>query len=543
MGTSGSGKTSLLNLLSGRITAQPHLEIFGEINLNHIPIDTFNSNHYIKYVTQEDYLFSTQTVRESLTFAARLKVPNITYAEIMNRVDLIINALKLEKVSDNIIGSLSTKGLSGGEKKRLSIGNELISNPSVLILDEPTSGLDSSTAELVVDLLKEQAKIGKTIVFTIHQPGFKIFNVFDRLILMSEGEFVYQGKAKNSVLYFSNIGFVCSLLINPPDFFMKILFIKVRNFLTINEENHLQILISNYKHFELSNNKPKKKNLTEIDFHLKKRNTTMALQFRVIILRAFNNVKRQPMLSVMKIVQALFLSILIILIYHNNGNDSKSIQNIAGVLFFCVINLVSTAIQSQILTFPIERPVFLKEYSEDLYGVVPYFLSKMMCEIPFLVIFSVTYSCIVYFVVPFNAYDASKFFIFFAICLIGQLAGYLVGNFVGSMSANFSFAITLAPTLMISLVAFGGFFSSSNSLTKAFYWIKYISPFYYGYQALILNQFNDFQFPKGTNNPIDTLSFNGKIWEPISCLLLICLALLIFILLILKLVGELYKKK
>ena len=201
MGTSGSGKTSLLNLLSGRITAQPHLEIFGEINLNHIPIDTFNSNHYIKYVTQEDYLFSTQTVRESLTFAARLKVPNITYAEIMNRVDLIINALKLEKVSDNIIGSLSTKGLSGGEKKRLSIGNELISNPSVLILDEPTSGLDSSTAELVVDLLKEQAKIGKTIVFTIHQPGFKIFNVFDRLILMSEGEFVYQGKAKNSVLY------------------------------------------------------------------------------------------------------------------------------------------------------------------------------------------------------------------------------------------------------------------------------------------------------------------------------------------------------
>ena len=469
MGSSGSGKTSLLSLLSGRISAQPNIQVSGEITINNVLINSFNNNQYLKYVLQEDWLFPTQTVRESLIFAGRLKVPHVPYSEILDRVNYIIKSLKLEKVADSIIGSSMKKGLSGGEKKRLSIGNELIAHPSILILDEPTSGLDSFTAELVIGLLQEQAYMGKTIIFTIHQPSTKIFHMFDRLILMSEGKFVYQGEAKDSVAYFAGLGYACPEIVNPPDFYMNILYIKVRNELTNDERTRLDLFVKNYSKIEKTILMPKRENLAEVNVDGKVLNASPLTQFKTIITRSFNNVKRQPMLSFIKLVQAVIMSGLVILIFHNNGRDSKSIQNIQGVLFFCVINQVSLASQSQALTFPIERPVFLKEYKENLYGVIPYFFSKMMCEIPFLLFFCITYSCVIYFVVPFNEYNASKFFIFFSITILLQLSGYFLGNFAGSLSSDLSFAMTIAPTMMIFVMAFGGFFSNTNSLSKAFY--------------------------------------------------------------------------
>ena len=293
--------------------------------------------------------------------------------------------------------------------------------------------------------------------------------MFDRLILMSEGKFVYQGEAKDSVAYFAGLGYACPEIVNPPDFYMNILYIKVRNELTNDERTRLDLFVKNYSKIEKTILMPKRENLAEINVDGKVLNASPLTQFKTIITRSFNNVKRQPMLSFIKLVQAVIMSGLVILIFHNNGRDSKSIQNIQGVLFFCVINQVSLASQSQALTFPIERPVFLKEYKENLYGVIPYFFSKMMCEIPFLLFFCITYSCVIYFVVPFNEYNASKFFIFFSITILLQLSGYFLGNFAGSLSSDLSFAMTIAPTMMIFVMAFGGFFSNTNSLSKAFY--------------------------------------------------------------------------
>lgn len=129
----------------------------------------------------------------------------------------------LTHCADVIIGSLKNKTISGGERKRTAIGVELITDPSLLLLDEPTSGLDSFKALQIVRLLNKQAKKGRTIIATIHQPSSEAFLYFDKLILMMDGHIVYQGGAIESTNHFSAIGLVCPMLVNPTDFFMKIL--------------------------------------------------------------------------------------------------------------------------------------------------------------------------------------------------------------------------------------------------------------------------------------------------------------------------------
>lgn len=140
---------------------------------------------------QEDALFATQTPREAFDFSAHLRLPASTTAEEREKVvKRTLTALGLDKAADTLIGNAMIPGISGGEKKRTAIGQELISNPSVLALDEPTSGLDSYAAFQVVKILKRLSNSGRTIMTTIHQPSSEVFDLFDRVVLLAEGRCV-----------------------------------------------------------------------------------------------------------------------------------------------------------------------------------------------------------------------------------------------------------------------------------------------------------------------------------------------------------------
>ena len=413
-----------------------------------------------------------------------------------------------------------------------------------MILDEPTSGLDSITAESVIQLLHEQAQSGKMIIFTIHQPSSRIYKIFDRLILMSEGTVLYQGVASQSVKYLENLGFKCPQDTNPPDFYMRLLYVSNRNNMVKKEQELLKKLSESYRlnandyGYYKGNEK-----LSMIEIYKNLQSAAFIEQFRVIFERAMLNVLRQPMLSMMKVVQGLFMSIVIILIYHGNSGDYKSMQNYQGILFFNVFDSFAMSFQSQILTFPLERSVFIKEYKEDLYGVNSYFSAKLISEIPFQIIFSIIYCTIIYFVIPYNTESASKFFIFFGISFLAQISGNVMGYMIGSFTSSMIFSITFGPTLLIIFVIFGGFFSNTSSLSSAFSWVKYISPINYTYRAFIINQFTDFSFDKGVLNPIDTLNFQGTVWGNAGSLLLVILGFFLIAIIGLKLSGEGNKKK
>ena len=165
------------------------------------------------------------TVRECLEFSAKLKLPG-PLDEKLAKADQIIKDLKLTKCQNTNIGGYLIKGVSGGERKRTSIGVELITNPSLIFLDEPTTGLDSYTATQVMTLLSKLAQSGRTIIQTIHQPNSDIFDKFDRLMLLAQGKTLFFNHANLAVDYFSKIGFQTPQLSNPADYFMSIMSIE-----------------------------------------------------------------------------------------------------------------------------------------------------------------------------------------------------------------------------------------------------------------------------------------------------------------------------
>lgn len=199
MGTSGAGKTSLLNILSDRVAQRSGSKITGQVLLNdQIPLKREMFGKIASYVMQDDVLFQFFTPREAFRFAARLKLHKLSIKEQDERVEDLLEELGLMGVANVQVGNMFKKLLSGGERKRMQIGVEIISDPSLILLDEPTSGLDSFKAYSIVKLLRQQARRGKTIIATIHQPSSAAFGQFDRLILMQDGNIVYQGSAKSS---------------------------------------------------------------------------------------------------------------------------------------------------------------------------------------------------------------------------------------------------------------------------------------------------------------------------------------------------------
>lgn len=208
LGPSGSGKTSLLNALAAVENGKSTFS--GEIRLDGRKI----AKGYRKiaaYVQQDDSLFSTLTVRECISYSAQLRLPSTMSDRVKDAmVDRVINELNLGHVAHARIGSSgASRGVSGGERRRVSIGMELVTAPQILILDEPTSGLDSSSAHSVVQLVKELANHGRIVILSIHQPSAKSFHLLDNIMLLGKGKLLYSGPPTDAKDYFNDLGFRC----------------------------------------------------------------------------------------------------------------------------------------------------------------------------------------------------------------------------------------------------------------------------------------------------------------------------------------------
>ncbi|KAJ6304046.1 hypothetical protein OIU77_017845 [Salix suchowensis] len=218
MGPSGSGKSTLLDSLAGRLSSNVKMSGKVLINANRSSTDCRD----ISYVTQEDFFLGTLTVRETITYSAQLRLPRkTTKQEIGSVVKNIIMEMGLQDCADTKIGNWHSRGISTGEKKRLSIGVETLTNPHVLFLDEPTTGLDSASAFFVIRALRNMAYDGKAVICSIHQPSSDVFSLLDDLLLLSAGETVYFGEAKMAVKFFAEAGFPCPTRRNPSDHFLR----------------------------------------------------------------------------------------------------------------------------------------------------------------------------------------------------------------------------------------------------------------------------------------------------------------------------------
>ena len=213
----------MLNLLSGRLLSK-NLKLRGTIKINGKKVETMaDYKSVIGYVMQEDLMLPTFTPRETFRFITDMRLPFKTSEEKDALVESMIDSLGLKKASETYVGNSLIRGLSGGEKKRTSVGVELLINPSLIFLDEPTTGLDSTTALNLIRFLNRLANAGRTVVTTIHQPSSEIFLEFDVILLMLDGNVVYHSRASESMRYFSNLGLPVPIHSNPMDHYMKLM--------------------------------------------------------------------------------------------------------------------------------------------------------------------------------------------------------------------------------------------------------------------------------------------------------------------------------
>ena len=176
------------------------------------------------YVQQDDLFIPSLTVREHLIFQARVRMDrDIPMEHRMARVEKVIQELGLGMAADTLIGGERMKGISGGERKRLSFASEFLTNPPLLFCDEPTSGFDSFMAQSVMELLSNLARMGKTIICTIHQPSSQLFSNFDKLLLLADGRTAYLGEASKAKDFFCSINYPCPPDYNPADHFVQVL--------------------------------------------------------------------------------------------------------------------------------------------------------------------------------------------------------------------------------------------------------------------------------------------------------------------------------
>jgi ABC-type multidrug transport system ATPase subunit len=227
MGPSGAGKTTFMNALCGRAY---YGQVTGEVLINGKKDKILKHRKRVGFVPQDDIVHEDLSVEQNLKYSAELRLPTTLKSGVSRKkwvkkmVEDALTVLQIGHIRDSIVGSVEKRGISGGQRKRVNIGLELVADPVVLFLDEPTSGLDSHSSEVVLGALKEMTTLGMTVVTVIHQPRYSIFSSFDQVLLLGVGgRTVFSGPAANALPYFTTLGFKMDATDNPADFFMDVI--------------------------------------------------------------------------------------------------------------------------------------------------------------------------------------------------------------------------------------------------------------------------------------------------------------------------------
>uniref|UniRef100_A0A671QF72 ATP-binding cassette sub-family G member 2-like n=1 Tax=Sinocyclocheilus anshuiensis TaxID=1608454 RepID=A0A671QF72_9TELE len=489
MGPTGSGKTSLLDVIAGR--KDPKGLKSGQVLVDNT-IVTSDLRLCSAYVVQNDILMGTLTVRENLAFSANLRLSRKEYssADKQMRVDSVIQELGLKDCADTKIGTMFLRGVSGGEKKRCSIGMELITSPSLLFLDEPTTGLDANTANSIMELLQKLSKKGKTVIFSIHQPRYSIFSQFDHLTLMNKGEIIYAGAATKAITYFEELGYKCEPFNNPADFFLD-----VTNGTMVENENPLAVIYRKSPHFLNV-----KDRLTQIsdgfDPEVTKGDrvgyaTPFYYQLMLVSGRTVRNILRNPQTSYAQLFLNIFFGILVGLIYYQIPHTlPEALQNRTGAFFFLVINMVFGNL-SAVELFISERVLFIHENSSGFYRTSVYFLSKVFADlIPNRILPVFIFSAIPYFMMGLKP-DVEAFFLYCVTMSMVSLSAVSLAFLISASAGSFAMANILIALPYVVMMVFGGFLVNLNSMLSGMSWLKWASIFRYGYNALAIIELKD----------------------------------------------------
>ncbi|KAL3636016.1 ABC transporter G member 7 [Castilleja foliolosa] len=524
MGPSGSGKTTLLNVLAGQIGASPRLHLSGLLEVNGRPFA--NKPYKLAFVRQEDLFFSQLTVRETLSLAAELQLQDISSVEERDEyVNNILLKLGLVSCADSRVGDAKVRGISGGEKKRLSLACELIASPSVIFADEPTTGLDAFQAEKVMETLRQLAQDGHTVICSIHQPRGSVYAKFDDIVLLTEGSLVYAGPARDeSLAYFSKFGYVCPDHENPAEFLADLISVDYSSADSVNasqkrvdglieafaEQMSSTVYATPLIRLDLNNNTNLRKKV------IAKNKGGWWRQFRLLLKRAWMQACRDGPTNKVRTRMSMASALIFGSVFWRMGRSQTSIQDRLGLLQVAAINTAMAALTKTVGVFPKERAIVDRERSKGSYSLGPYLLSKLLAEIPVGAAFPLLFGTILYPMARLHP-SMSRFGKFCGIVTTESFAASAMGLTVGAMVPTTEAALAVGPAFMTVFIVFGGYYVNAENTPIIFRWLPRASLIRWAFQGLCINEFSGLEFDhqnafdiQSGEQALDRLSFGGS---------------------------------
>eukprot|EP00042_Codosiga_hollandica_P052355 m.662678 g.662678 ORF g.662678 m.662678 type:complete len:1576 (+) comp58477_c0_seq2:48-4775(+) len=544
VGRPGAGCTTFLNLLSGHVDS--NLTVEGQILYN----GSSDGSSYAKatrLVKEDDIHIGNLTVEETLLIASELATP----LEYPNRSEVIqihvrnlMQLLGLYHVRKTVVGDALTRGVSGGERRRVTIAEALTSRPNFLLLDDYTKGLDALVSLQMMKLIRTVARVmGITVVAAQYQPSQEIFEHFDKVCVLAEGKCLYFGPTSDALPYFEGLGISCPARRTVADFLVSL----GTKLVTATPSSSNSDLSMAGSEADLTSLTPQVapdsiNDLAEAyrgspqaqavsvrvdagvnlegatsgkesqDFLTQPQYVPKRTQLSVLLKREWLLLTNQPQAMISRVVRFVILATLCGALFlrldlqYPNGAYSRS-----GLAYFGLV-LIGLSVMSQIPLILLKRDILYKHRDYRIYDGFAYFLSNIFLDLPFLLLESLAFITVLFWMADLN--DTEHGFRYFYAWLVLACCEFAMGNMIRMLACGFKDIASVqavAPAIAIIFVFFCGFIISEPKIPPWFIWIHYLSPLTYAFQGLMIDIFAGLEFkPVTPGLPVITGEFYLK---------------------------------